>query len=127
MSVTILAAILLAGLLLLCGCATGQPPEGALTVSELLESPAIGAEVKVYGHVSLLGELFCSCFELESDGDKVMVWYATMVDDSGAERPAVSVEGIENGDQVVVTGELREATAPGQLLNLWASAIDRTW
>jgi hypothetical protein len=128
---TTVVVMLLAGLYLLCGCSTSQKPEGALSISELLENPAIGTEVKVYGQVGLLGELFCSCFELESGGKKVLVWYGTMVSynsvtDDGSERPTVSVAGIDNGDRVVVTGEPREASAPGQLLNIWASAIERS-
>jgi hypothetical protein len=127
----VVTAMLLAGLALLCGCDTDKRPEGAVAVSELLESPAMGTEVKVYGEVSLLGELFCSCFELESGGEMVLVWYANMVSDSSAgdgssARPAVSVAGISNGDQVVVTGELSEASAPGKLLNIWASAIEKS-
>jgi len=37
-----------------------RKPAGALSVSELLEGPAYDTEVKIYGEVSLLGELFCS-------------------------------------------------------------------
>lgn len=92
-------------------------PEGSLSVSELLQKPAYDREVEVYGQVSLLGELFCPCFELTSSGKRVSVWYGLMVEDDGTERPSVSVEGIENGDWVTVTGELKMGG------DLWASRI----
>ena len=84
--------------------ATGS--EGTRNVSELLESPVYETEVNVYGDVSALGELLCPCFALTSDGKRLEVWYDLMAGADGTERPAVSVEGIENGDRVAVTGEL---------------------
>jgi hypothetical protein len=63
-------------------------------VSELLESPEYDTEVKVYGQVSLLGEMLCPCFELTSGGKTVLVWYGLMVEDDGTERPAVSMGDI---------------------------------
>jgi len=61
----------------------GQPPvsahttgsDGAINVSELLDSPVYDTEVTVYGDVSALGELFCPCFALTSDGKRLEVWY----------------------------------------------------
>ena len=102
-----------------------QEPEGALSVSELLEDPTYDVEVSIYGQVSLLGELFCPCFELTSGGEEVMVWYGLMVEDDGAERPAVSVEGVQNGDQVIVTGELKTAGVHSSLNDFWASKIEK--
>jgi hypothetical protein len=40
---------------------------------------------------------------LNSGGESVQVWYAWHED----EWPTVSVEGIQNGDVVIVTGELK--------------------
>ena len=58
-----------------------------LSISELLEDHPYDTEIRVYGKVSLLGELFCPCFELESEGEKVSVWYGLMVeDDSSSSR-----------------------------------------
>jgi len=37
----------------------------------------------------------------------VQVWYDTIVENDGTVRPAVSVEGMRNGDKVIVTGELK--------------------
>lgn len=104
--------------------AANDAPEGALSVPELLQNPVYDTEVKVCGQVSLLGELFCPCFELTSGGKKVMVWYGLMVEDDGTERPAVSVEGIRNGDRVIVTGELKTAGVDGSLNDLWPSKIE---
>jgi hypothetical protein len=94
-------------------------------VSELLENPVYDTEVKTYGQVSLLGELFCPCFELTSGDKTVLVWYGLMVGDDGTERPAVSVEGIQNGDQIVVTGELKRAGVHSSLNDFWASEIEK--
>jgi hypothetical protein len=101
-----------------------ETPQGAINVAELLENPIYDTEVTVYGTVSSLGEVFCPCFELSSGGETIWVWYDLMVEDDGTERPSVSVERIENGDQVVVTGELR--SSDGQLPSriFWASTIE---
>ena len=99
--------------------------DGTLSVSELLDSPVYETEVNVHGDVSALGELFCPCFALTSDGKRLEVWYYMMVEDDGTERPSVSVEGIENGDRVVVTGELRSSTGTAPSTTFWASNIEK--
>lgn len=99
--------------------------EGAMSVSELLEDPAYDTEVKVYGTVSALGELFCPCFALATDGKILTVHYDLMVEDDGTERPPVSMEGIENGDQVIVTGELRSSSGTAPSTTFWASNVKR--
>ena len=104
------------------GCAL-EKPEGALSVSELLENPVYDTEVRIYGEVSLLGQLDCPCFELTSGAEKVQVWYDLMVKDDGTERPAASVEGIENGDSVIVMGELKTAGQYRALNDFWAAII----
>ena len=102
---------------------TSVPSEGALmSVSELLEDPLCDSQVNIYGQVSLLGDLRCPCFELTSGGKTVLVGYVWYEGDV-AERPAVSVEGIENGDQVIVTGELKPPGADS-LSGFWASKIE---
>ncbi len=102
-----------------------ETPEGTLSVAELLENPVYDTEVKIYGEVSLLGELLCPCFELTSDEATLQVWYGLMVEDDGTERPSVSVEGIENGDLVIVTGELKTAGVHRSLNDFWASSIEK--
>ena len=99
--------------------------DGTLSVSELLESPVYETEVNVYGNVSALGELFCPCFALTSDGKRLEVWYDLMKEDDGIERPTASVEGIENGDRVVVTGELRPSNGTAPSTTFWASNIEK--
>ena len=106
-------------------CGPGTKPEGALSVSELLEKPIYDTEVKIYGQVGLLGQLFCPCFELAYGGKEVLVWYDLMVEDDGTERPTVSVDGIQNGDQVIVTGELKTEGAHRSLNDFWASKIEK--
>lgn len=122
----ILVTMLLIGSGLIAGC-TAEPgaAAGAMSVSELLESPVYDTEVEVYGEVSLLGELFCPCFELTSGEAKVQVWYDLMVEDDGTPRPAVRVEGIQNGDQMVVTGELKTEGTHRSRNDFWATSIDK--
>jgi hypothetical protein len=122
----ILVGILLLAITLIAGCGTEvENPEGTLSVAELLDNPVYDTEVKVFGKVSLLGELFCPCFELTSGGKKVEVWYGLMIEDEGIERPAVSVEGIANGDWVIATGELKTKGLYHSLNDFWASDIER--
>ncbi len=84
-----------------------------------------GVKINVSGDVSALGELFGPCFALTSDGKMLEVWCDKMVEDGGTERPAVSVGGIENGDRVVVTGELRSSTGTAPSTTFWASNIEK--
>ena len=102
-----------------------EKPEGTLSVAELLQNPVYDTEVKVYGKVNLLGQLYCPCFELTSDGGEVQIWYDLMVEDDGTERASVSVEGIENGDWVIVTGELKTEREHRSLNDFWASNIEK--
>jgi hypothetical protein len=100
-----------------------REPQQALSVSELLANPVYDQEVKVWGEVSLLGELFCPCFELTSQGEAVVVWYDLMVEDDGTHRPPVATEGIENGDTVIVSGELKRAGTHTSISEVWAKTI----
>ena len=100
-------------------------PAGALSVSELLESPVYDTEVKVYGIVNHLGQLFCPCFTLYSDRKTLNVQYDMMWEDDGTKRPAVSVEGIENGNWVIVTGELKSSTGTAPSTTFQASNIEK--
>lgn len=123
-----LFALLLLAPLFLAGCVSvpSEPTEtGASSVSELLENPVYGEDVRVYGKASLLGELFCPCFRLTSKGESLEVWYGLMVEDR-RERPSVSVEGIQNGDWVVATGELRPSEGSAPSTTFWASKIEKT-
>jgi hypothetical protein len=78
-----------------------------MCVGELLGNPVRETAVSVQGKVGLLGELLCPCFQLTSCEESIQVWYGLMVENDGTELPEVSVEGIENGDEVVVTGVLK--------------------
>jgi hypothetical protein len=122
----LVASVLIVAFIWIGGCSRSKPPADALLVSELLEKPVYDREVKLYGQVSLLHELFCPCFELTSDGRTVEVWYDLMSVDGRTSRPPVSVVGISNGDWVVVTGELRAPQGqPDSLDAVWASGITR--
>jgi len=124
--VLVLGATIVGGAVVIPGYTSNVcEPGGTLNVSELLENPVYDIEGKIYGKVSLLGEVFCPCFELTSGGEKVLVWYGLMVEDDGTERPSVSVEGIENGDWVIVTGELKSEGEYRALNDFWASNIEK--
>lgn len=101
-----------------------EKPEGTMTVAELMANPVYDTDVQIYGEVSLLGELFCPCFQLTSGGEAIQVWYDLMVENDGTERPAVNVEGINNGDKIIVTGELKsEGGEHYSKGDFWAIAI----
>lgn len=111
--------------ILLSGCNQEPPkPEGALSAAALLENPVYDTQARVYGEVSALGELMCTCFFLRSDGENLHVWYATMVEDNGTLRPSVSVQEINNGDWVVVIGELKSGGDHYSLNDFWASSFE---
>ena len=55
----------------------------------------------------------------------MQIWYDPMVEDDGTVMPPVSVEGIKNGDCVIVTGELKTAGVHRLLNDFWASDIER--
>ena len=98
--------------LILSGCAKEPPkPEGAISSAELLVDPVYESEIKVYGQISGLGEFECPCFALKSEGDRIYVWYDMMVEDEGSVSPPtrlpIDIEGLENDDWIVVTGELK--------------------
>lgn len=106
--VFVLASCVLVLLMVGAACNTRvQLPEGTLTVSELLKSPVYDTEIKVYGEISLLGELFCPCLVLSSGGKSIEVWYSMLSDEDGTLWPTVSVDSFQNGDFVIVTGELK--------------------
>ena len=86
-------------------------PEGVLTSSELLADPVYETPIQMYGQVSGLGEFECPCFALKSGDAQIYVWFDMMADEDGSPtpptRPPVDVAGIENGDRIVVSGELK--------------------
>lgn len=112
--------------LLLAGCTGVESPQDALNCCECLENAEYDTEVKIYGKVSSLGELASPSFLLSSGGRDILVWYGSMIENDGAERPEVSVEGIKNGDQVIVTGEMKgEGGTHYSKGDFWASSIEK--
>ena len=121
----VLSSVALIGLLL-AGCTSLESPEGALSCCECLEDAEYDTEVRIFGEVSSLGELTSPSFLLSSGGGDILVWYDSMVGNDGTERPAVSVEGIKNGDRVIVTGELKgEGGTHYSKGDFWASSIEK--
>ena len=121
--ITIIGILLISTLF--SGC-TQEPakPEGALSVAAMLENPIYDTQIRVYGKVSVLGELFCTCFILQSDGESLHIWYDTMVEDSGTLRPPINVQDINNGDWVIVIGELKSGGDHYSLNDFWAGSIE---
>lgn len=96
-----------------------------MTVAGLLANPVYHEEIQVSGQVKGLGEVMCTCFELVDGDQSITVWYDSILNADGSPWPAVGVEGIQNGDQVVVTGEFNR---PGEFAganDLWATAIEK--
>jgi len=100
------------------------PPEGVLTVTELLDNPVYDEEVQVYGTIDDLGELLCPCFTLEHGDSFIVVWYDLMIEDGQTAWPAVSVEEFDNGDQVIVTGELKVPGSGEAFGKFWVTSIE---
>jgi hypothetical protein len=122
-TITLLGILLIS--ILVTGCSQGpQKPERALSVAELLEYPIYDTETRVYGEVSALRELACTCFFLQSEEGNINVWYDTMVEDNGTLRPSISVDKINNGDWVVVIGELKSGGDHYSLNDFWLSQIE---
>ena len=121
-TITLLGILLIS--ILVTGCSQEpQKPEGALSVAELLENPIYDTQTRMYGKVSALRELACTCFFLQSEEGNLHVWYNTMVEDDGTLRPSVSVQEINNGDWVVVLGELKSGGDHYSQNDFWASSI----
>ncbi len=98
--------------------------EETLDVAELLANPVYDTLVRIHGVVSGLGEFFCPCFELTSGGEKIMVWYDLMVEDDGTQRPPANKHEFDNGDRVIVIGELKgEGGTHYSKGDFWASDI----
>ena len=121
-TITLLGIMLIS--ILVTGCnQEPQKPEGALSVAELLENPIYETQTRMYGKVSALRELACTCFFLQSDGGNLHVWYNTMVENDGTLRPAINVKEINNADWVVVIGELKSSGDHYSINDFWASSI----
>ena len=56
----------------------------------------------------------------------MQAWYGLMVDDYEVSRAPVSVEGIKNGDSVIVTSELKREGKHTNLNDFWAGNIEIT-
>ncbi|MBU1018192.1 hypothetical protein KKA33_04155 [Patescibacteria group bacterium] len=95
-----------------------------LELSQLINNPVYNKDLKLKGTVGLLGELFCPCFRLGGGEDFVEVWYDLMAVDSGEPWPKVDIEGFENGDEVIVTGQLRENTGSLPSKTFWLKSIE---
>ncbi|MGD9093221.1 MAG: hypothetical protein PVF74_10250 [Anaerolineales bacterium] len=122
-TITLLGILLIS--ILLSGCNQEPPkPDGALSVAELLENPIYDTQTRVFGKVSALRELACTCFFLESEEGNLHVWYDTLVEDNGTLRPSISVDEINNGDWVVVIGELKSGGDHYSLNDFWLSQIE---
>ena len=92
---------------------------GVQSAGSLLLQPVFDTQVKTYGRVSGLGEMSCPCFSVTSGGERLEVWY-----DLTAQEPA-KVPAIQNGDWVIVTGQLKPGVLGFGGRTFWASHIER--
>jgi len=100
-------------------------PAGLVTVRELLDNPIPGAAVNVTGRASDLGLVDCPCFTLTSGGASVEVEYSVMITSAVSENPEIDIEGVSNGDHVIVRGTVVPAETPGASWKLKASGIEK--
>jgi len=89
------------------------------SAGSLLLQPVFNTQVKTYGRVSGLGEMSCPCFSVTSGGERLEVWYNLT-----AQEPA-KVPAIQNGDWVIVTGQLKPGVLGLGGRTFWASHIER--
>ncbi len=101
-------------------------PDEPITPAELLADPVYDEDVKMKGTVSMLGELFCPCFQLGEEGEYVEVWYDLMAVDSGAPWPKVDIGDLKNSDQVIAVGQLRRNTGSLPSKTFWLKSIEKT-
>lgn len=91
-----------------CGSWFGNAgPPTEVAVADLADMAASNDRVMFAGTVSLLGELFCPCFQVTDAGASAIVWY----DVPG--EAAVDVTAIRNRDLVRIEGRLQAETDPG--------------
>ncbi|MCQ1535791.1 hypothetical protein FTO70_08895 [Methanosarcina sp. KYL-1] len=76
-------------------------PTGSIGADSLLQKPIYDKEIFVYGTVSELERVPAVSFKLNWEGDVLQVEMA---------EPAAGIKGIENGDWVIVTGELKNGS-----------------
>jgi hypothetical protein len=83
------------------------------------EPPAVEeVSVEVYGRIGNLGAFFCPCFELSSEDETVLVRHGLFAEEGYED---LSVDGLEDGDWIIVAGVLRTSAAlPPEL---WAKSI----
>ena len=113
-------------LLIVGACArTAEQESGTPDVAALLSNPRYEVEVSVFGLVGDLGTMFCPCFTLTSGGETLTVWYDSMVMADGSQLPAVSVEEVQNGEVVTVTGWLQAEGGGARGASLYATQIVR--
>lgn len=99
--------------------------KNAISVSELLEHPVYEKEIKIYGEVGDLGKLLCPCFRLVFGARAVDVWYDSMLEHQGKQRPKVNIEKINNGDWIFIKGELKSTEGLMPSNTFWASKIEK--
>jgi hypothetical protein len=83
-------------------------PAGAITTGDLLKNPVYGTEVKVYGKVSVLGQVDCMCFYLTSGDGTISVWYSYPSANDMHKSTRIDIDGLQNGDTAVVVGRVND-------------------
>ena len=92
---------------------------GIQSARNLLLQTVFETQVKTYGRVSGLAEMSCPCFIVISGGERLEVWYNLT-----AQEPA-KLPSIQNGDWVVITGQLKPGVLGLGSRAFWASHIER--
>lgn len=117
---TTLALTLTAPSLAAC---SGSARAGAVSVREALDRATFDTQVKVYGVVSGLRQSPGPYFTLSSGGRTMKVYYDGMMEDNDVVWEPVHVDGIRDGDEVVVTGQVKSAGIYRAQYSFFAQAI----
>lgn len=121
----LITALLVVAFVSASGCISAPGKANVYTAGELLANPVYDTPVYVSGTVSDLGVMNCMCFHLTSGGGTLEAWYGTMVEDDRTAWPDVDVSGIENGDEVVLYGELKSAGQYRQEGAFWVIQVEK--
>jgi len=116
------AGVFVSGILL---GACGTQLAGAVSCRQALDNGIYDTQMRVYGTVSKLGYLGVDGFLLTSDSRELTVYYGSMYKDNGGSLPSVNVDGLQNGDRVIVTGELKSAGKFTVQNSFWSYRIDK--
>lgn len=104
--------------------ACGTRLAGAVSCQQALEDGIYDTPMKVYGTVSEFDNVELYTFILTSGGRQLTVHFQNMIEDNGQRLTDLTVDNVENGNRVIVTGALKSAGKYRTQNSFWAFRID---